>query len=54
MFVATKLGRIVTCYKGRPVRKSHDPLITWRCKTICQAENVPPPPQYLWPGELAG
>ena len=35
----TKLGRLLTYFKGLLSIKSHDPLITWSCEITRQTKN---------------
>ena len=54
MYVATKLGRIVTCNVGNSPM-SQDPLTMWSHEIMRQTKNkISPLLQSLWPPNLAG
>ena len=40
MYMATKLGRLVTCHEGLPPIKSHEPLITGSREITSQTKKI--------------
>ena len=53
--MATKLDRVGTYYEELPRMKSHNPLITCLARSRDKLKTIIfPPPQYLWPLNLAG
>ena len=55
MSMATKLGKVMTCYEGLPLTKSHNLLIVWSWRiTLTTKPIISLLPQWLWPLNLAG
>ena len=55
MYMATKLGRLVTCHEGLPPIKSHEPLITGSREITSQTKKIISPLlERLWSPNLAG
>ena len=55
MFMATKLGRVMTYHEGLPPTKSNDPLSMWSWEIMWQTKNIMEyDTECLWPPNLAG
>ena len=52
MLFATKLGRIVTCYEGLPLIKSHNPVICGHVRS-CDNLKTSPPSECPWSPNLS-
>ena len=51
--LATKLGKMVTCFDKLLPIKSYDPLIPWSCEITWHTKTITSPlPQCLWPPNL--